>query len=123
MQVPPGTVEVGTHFEVTLLPDIPANSPVLLLDNPLDVKACKIDHAAGQNSAQVIQLPKPLSVEFGSNADVVTRAGGINNVTAVQLQNTGQWVDLEEFGFNVIRAQDKIVVDTDNLGTFSVAVK
>ena len=123
LQVLPGTVEPGTHFEVTLLPALPANNnPAKLLDSPLDVKACKIDHVVNENSTELVHLSKPVGVEFGYNANTLAIAGGRNNVTAVLFQN-GQWVDMEEFGYQVLREQDKIIVDTDNMGTFGLAAR
>jgi hypothetical protein len=123
LQVLPGTVEPGTHFEVTLLPALPANNnPAKLLDSPLDVKACKIDHMVNENSTELTHLPKPLGIEFDYDAETLAIAGGRNNVTTVLFQN-GQWVDMEEFGYQVLREQDKIIVDTDSLGTVGLAAR
>jgi hypothetical protein len=123
LQVLPGTVEPGTHFEVTLLPALPANNnPAKLLDSPLDIKACKIDHVVNENSTELVHLPKPLGIEFGYDANTLAIAGGRNNVTAVLFQN-GQWIDMEEFGYRLLREQDQIIVDTDNMGTFGLAAR
>jgi hypothetical protein len=122
LQVLPGTVEPGVHFEITIQPGIPASDPVKLLANPIDIKACRIDHIVNENSTQITEFPKPLGVEFDYDADTVANAGGTANLTAVILQN-GRWADMEEFGYQVSRDEAKIKVDTDRLGTFSMAAR
>jgi hypothetical protein len=122
LHVLPGTVEPGVHFEITLQPGIPDSTPVKLLAKPIDIKACRIDHIVNENSTQLTQFPKPLGVEFDYDANILASAGGKANVTTVLLQN-GQWVNMEEFGYQVIREEDKIRVDTDGLGTFSMAAR
>jgi hypothetical protein len=122
LHVLPGTVEPGAHFEITLQPGIPDSTPVKLLARPIDIKACHIDHIVNENSTQITQFPKPLGVEFDYDANILASAGGKANVTTVLLQN-GQWVNMEEFGYQVIREENKIRVDTDGLGTFSMAAR
>jgi hypothetical protein len=122
LHVLPGTVEPGVHFEITLQPGIPASAPVKLLARPIDIKACHIDHIVNENSTQITQFPKPLGVEFDYDANILANAGGKANVTTALLQN-GQWVNMDEFGYQVIREENKIRVDTDGLGTFSMAAR
>ncbi|MBN1991576.1 MAG: hypothetical protein JW953_02655 [Anaerolineae bacterium] len=122
LQVLPGTVEQGVHFEVTLLAGVPDQAGLKLLADPIDIKACQVDHIINEKSTQITQFSKPLGLEFDYEADILASAGGKANVTIVVLQN-GQWADLEEFGYQVIRDEDKIKVDTDRLGTFSLAAR
>jgi hypothetical protein len=114
-----GTVEVGTHFEVTLLPDVPESDLFKLLPTPVDVKACRADDTS---VTQITHFPKPMQVEFGVDARTLSRAGGWPNLTILGLQDR-RWVDLEESGWRVVRGDAAVAVDTGQLGTFSLGVR
>jgi hypothetical protein len=118
----PGTVEVGTYFEMTHLSNTPDSGLFKLLPTPVDVKACQADYTTPNKVRQVTRFPKPLEVTFGFDANTLTRAGGKNNLTIVSFQNR-QWMDLEEFGASVVRSDNTITVESSNLGTFSMAVR
>ncbi len=123
--VPAGAVEVGTYFEVTRLPETPGTERFKLLPTPVDIKACQ----AGYNTTcdqvcQLNQFPKPMQVAFEVDPDTRSRAGGRANLTIVGLRvRDGQWVDLEEYGYSVVRGDTGIAVDSGQLGTFSMAVR
>jgi hypothetical protein len=121
--VPAGAVEVSTYFEVTHLPEAPGSGTFKLLPTPVDVKACQ----AGYNTTcdqvcQLNQFPKPMQVAFDVDADIQSRAGGRANLTIVGLRD-GQWADLEEYGYSLVRGDTAISVDSSQLGTFSSAVR
>jgi hypothetical protein len=118
----PGTVEVGTYFEMTHLSNTPDSGLFKLLPTPVDIKACQADYTTPNKVRQVTRFPKPLEVTFGFDANTLTRAGGKNNLTIVSFQNH-QWMDLEEFGASVVRSDNTIAVESSNLGTFSMAVR
>jgi hypothetical protein len=122
IKVSPGTVEVGTHFEITRLPEVPESDLYKLLPTPVDIKACQADYAEVNRIEQITHFPKPMTVAFDLDANTLSRAGSLANLTIAGLQNR-QWVDLEEFGFRVIRDDNSIAVDTGELGTFSMAVR
>jgi hypothetical protein len=117
-----GTVQVGTHFEITLLPEVPESDLFKLLPTPVDIKACQSDNTRDCKVRQLTQFPKPMQVTFEVDADTLSRAGGRANLTILGLQDR-QWVDLEEFGCRVVRDTTTIAVDTGDLGTFSMAVR
>ena len=117
-----GTVEVGTHFEVTPLLNAPNSTSFKLLPTPVDVKACQADYSTARKVRQITQFSKPIEVMFYYDANTLARAGGKNNLTIVSFQNR-QWSDLEEFGSRVVRGDNTIAVDSSNLGTFSMAVR
>lgn len=117
-----GTVEVGTHFEVTRLSKVPPGGLYKLLPTPVDIKACQADYTTPNRIQQVTGFSKPMKVKFDFEADTLSRAGGRADLTIVSLQDR-QWVDLEEFGLRVVRGGDTIAVDTSELGTFSMAVR
>jgi len=117
-----GTVAVGTHFEVTLLPEVPESDLYRLLPTPVDIKACQADYTSANKIQQITQFPKPMTVEFDVDAGTVSRAGGPANLTIVGLQ-ARRWIDLEEYGYNVTRGVTTIAVDTGGLGTFSAAAR
>jgi hypothetical protein len=117
-----GTVEVGTHFEITLLPEVPGSDLFKLLPTPVDIKACQSDNTRDCKVRQLTQFPKPMQVTFEVDADTLSRAGGRANLTILSLQDR-QWVDLEEFGYRVTRDTTTLAVDTGDLGTFSMAVR
>jgi hypothetical protein len=71
---------------------------------------------------QIMEIPKPISVEFNYTPDMLARAGDPANLTIVTLRD-GQWVDVETLGYHVSRTGDTIRVDTNELGMFSVAIK
>ena len=93
-----------------------------LLPAPLDIKACQADYTEVNRIRQLTGFPKPMTVAFDYDPDTITRAGGRTNLTIAGLQDR-QWVDLEEFGFSVARGDTAIAVDTNDLGTFSLAVR
>lgn len=120
----PGTVEAGSHFEVTSLPHIPESDEFQLLTRPVDIKAYFINqqNPAGPDDYQITEFSKPVSIEFDYTPEMLAKAGDPANLTIVTLRN-GQWVDVETLGYHVSRTGDTITVDTDQLGTFSVAIK
>lgn len=117
-----GTVEAGTHFEVTLLPEVPESDMFKLLPTPVDIKACQVDHTTASKIGQITQFPKPLKVGFDYGVETLARAGGRANLTIVGLQNR-QWADLEELGYRLVRGEDRLSVDSYDLGTFSMGVR
>ena len=117
------TVEVGTHFAVTVLPSQAGGRTVKLFSAPVDIKGCQIDHDnPGQNSLQLTVFPKALRVGFNYDADTLSRAGGPSNLTIVNTRNA-RWLDLEEVGSRVFRRDEAISVDTRQLGTFGLAAR
>jgi hypothetical protein len=117
-----GTVEVGTYFEVTLLPEVPESDMFKLLPTPVDIKACQADHTTASKIGQITQFPKPLKVGFDHGVETLARAGGRANLTIVSLQDR-QWADLEELGYRVVRGEDRLSVDSYKLGAFSMGVR
>jgi hypothetical protein len=116
-RVLPGTVEAGTHFEVTPLADTPGTNSFKLI-NSLDIRAYK-------DNSQVTGFLKPLSVEFDYDA-ALAGAGDQAKLTIVALQNecqNGGWVEAEELGYKVTRQGSKLTVEADKPGTFGLAVK
>jgi len=122
VEVLAGTVEVGTYFEITRLPEVPESDMVKLLPTPVDIKACQADYTNVNRIRQITQFPKPMTVGFDVDASTLSRAGGRANLTIVGLQD-GRWVDMEEYGYSVARGDTGIAVDSGELGTFSAAVR
>jgi hypothetical protein len=122
LEVLPGTVEPGTHFEFTLFPNIPDAGSVKLLSKPVDVKACRIDYANQENSRQLTEFPKPIQVELDYPPQVASTAGGAANLTGA-IQEGEQWTNLELLGYQVIGSDNTISVEVDTLGTFSLVVR
>jgi hypothetical protein len=120
-RVLPGTVEVGTHFEVTVLPEVLGSSPIALLNQPVDIKACALTYEDDENSRQLTGFPKPVLVEFGFTDRAATLVGGRENLTIAHLENETDWVDVQDAGLRVISDENQLSVDTDELGTFSLA--
>jgi hypothetical protein len=116
----PGTVAVGSHFEVTTLGH---TSPELLVA-PVDIKAFYVDHTAGHhlNDRQITEFSKPISLEFDYEAAGLTNEDSPANLTIVTLRQ-GQWLNVEELGYTVTRSAGKLVLKTDKLGTFCLARK
>jgi|GEM_PF-1855042 len=122
-QVLPGTVAVGTHFEVTSNKHIPDAASFQLLAKPVDIKAYHINHHQNNYTGdrQITDFSKPVKIRFDYEPDTVAKVGPKPNLTIVMLQN-GQWVDVEDLGYKVIREAHEVRVETDKLGTFSLAV-
>jgi len=117
------TVEVGTHFVITILPNPASSGVVKLFSKPIDIKGCWIDHDnPTQNNRQLVSYPKPLRIGFNYDPDTLSRAGGKARLTIVNLLNE-QWIDEEALGSRIDRADDIITVDTTNLGTFGMAAR
>ena len=122
-QVLVDTVENGSHFAITPLPNISDSGTVQLFSRPIDIKGCRIDHNnPAQNNRQLSVYPKPLKVGFHYDSDTLSRAGGKSNLTIVNLKNS-LWIDEEALGFRVVRDNDVITVDTLDLGTFGMAAR
>lgn len=123
LRVMPGTLDLGSNLLVTYLPGVAASRPLRLLSRPADVKVCWIDHDnPAQNSRQVAGLDQALTLSYEYDADTLSRAGGRANLTMAGLRG-GQWIDLEELGFRVIRASQTVAIDTRQLGTFGLAAR
>jgi hypothetical protein len=122
LEVKAGTVEVGTHFEMTLLTGAPDSDLFKLLPTPVDIKACQADYESFNRIRQITQFPMLMNVEFGYDTGTSVRAGGKGNLTIVSLQER-QWIDTEEFGSRVVRGVKSISVGTGDLGTFGLAVR
>jgi hypothetical protein len=117
------TVEVGSHFEITILPTVVKSGIVKLFSRPIDIKGCRVDHDnPTQNNRELTVYPKPLKLSFNYDSDTLSRAGGKTGLTIVNLQN-GQWIDEEALGSRVVRGDDTITVDTTSLGTFGMAAR
>lgn len=122
-QVLVDTVEVGSHFAITILPNISDSGGVTLFSSPIDIKGCQMDHAnPSQKNRELTVYLKPLKVGFNYDADTLSRAGGKSNLTIVNNQKS-IWIDEEALGSRVVRDDDIITVDTLNLGTFGVAAR
>jgi hypothetical protein len=122
-QVLVDTVEVGSHFAITILPNISDSGGVTLFSRPIDIKGCRMDYAnPSQKNRELTAYPKPFEVGFNYDADTLSRAGGKSNLTIVNKQNS-IWIDEEALGSRVVRDDDIITVGTLNLGTFGVAAR
>jgi hypothetical protein len=115
-QVPPGAVEVGTHFEVTQIGYSPDSH---LLTPPVEIAAYYINHQPGNylDDRQIIELAKPIRIEFD-----ITGTREETDFTLVTLQN-GEWVDVASLGYPVIIEGGKVIVEVDKLGAFGLAAK
>ena len=119
----PGTVEVGTYFEVTRLSNaLNSSSQLKLLPTPIELKACQVDYTKPKAIRQITQFPKPVKLEFDYDAETLSSAGGETSLTIANLQRR-QWVDLEEFGARVVPGDAKISVVSTGLGSFGMAVR
>jgi hypothetical protein len=116
----PGTVEVGSHFEVTNYGHTPTSNSFQLLAPPVDIKAYYVDHLQDSYlyDYEITDFSKPITLEF--DHDLATL--GVANLTIVSLQD-GQWKDTEGLGYEVSQQEHKIVVETNQPGTFSLAIK
>ncbi len=119
-----GTVEVGSHFEVTNFTSTPPSNSSQLLMPPVDIQAYHVNHDSDNytDHYQITDFSKPISIEFDYDPDTLAQAGGKTNLTIVMLQND-QWNDMEELGYQVTRHGNKIIVETNKPGCFSLAIK
>lgn len=123
LRLAPDTLDPAANLLVTYLPGVAASRPLRLLSRPADVKVCLIDHAnPSQGNRQVTGLQQPLTLSYEYDADTLSRAGGRANLTMAGLRG-GQWIDLEELGFRVIRSGQAVTVDLRQPGTFGLAAR
>jgi hypothetical protein len=120
-RVLPGTVDVGAHFEITQLPEVVNSGPITLLNQPIDVKLCSVDQEEEESSRQLTNLPKPIEVQFGVSNQAARLAGGSSNLTIAYLEDETDWVDVQDAGFRVTAGNNQVSIDTDEVGTFSLA--
>lgn len=124
IQVLPGTVEVGSYFEVTLLPTLDVTNSPTLLGKPIAVAVYYVNHQQSGYSEdkQITEFSKPIKIEFDLTSELLAGVDAPAKLTIVTWRD-GQWVDVETLGYAISREGGKIVVDIDKLGIFSVALK
>lgn len=119
LRIPPGTVAVGSFFDITSIPstNIPPAGPSLKLDSPIiNVQAWD------DTKSEINKLPKSISVDIDRLPGDSTKAGSEANLTIATLKD-GPWIDAEDLGYKVTRGEKKITVDTDRLGVFAPAIQ
>lgn len=123
-QVQPDTVSVGTHFVISVLPGVSETGLVRPLSQPVDIKACQVDHNDPQRKTRELTgfFFKQPEVGFRYDSDILSRAGSPTNLTVASLFGDN-WIDLEELGARVVRDRNIVAVDTATLGTFSLAIR
>ncbi|RMF05762.1 MAG: hypothetical protein D6768_00620 [Chloroflexi bacterium] len=113
----------NSHFAVTMLPRSAGGRSVKLFSRPVDIKACRIDYTdPTRGNRQINTFYRLPEVGFDYDADTLSRAGGLQNLTIANLQNE-KWVDVEEFGSRVRRGSQTISVPSWLLGTFGLTVR
>ncbi len=123
LQVLPSSLEMGTSFQVTVLPSILDSTSLRLLGRPADIKICHIDRAdPAKNNRQLGQVIKPLKIGFRFDLATASRAGGQTNLTLVDL-GQDPWLDLEQLGLPVVRTGNRASVDRYQAGTFGLAAR
>lgn len=121
--VPNEAIELGSYFEITVLPTPAGSRSVKFLARPVDIKLCKVNWAKlDEDNRQITQFAKPLKVGFTSDPDTLSRAGGQTNLTLVNFQE-GDWVDLDTVGARVMRGSDGLAVNVRDLGMFGLAAR
>ncbi|MCB0176115.1 MAG: hypothetical protein KDI02_06815 [Anaerolineae bacterium] len=124
-QVQSGSTPDGTHFVMTVLPQAPVADSLQLLSDPVDIKACHVDHT--NPTQETVEMTtfffKPPRVIFSFDADTLSRAGRTTNLTVAGQFDNQNWIDLEAFGSRVVRERRGVAVDTPLLGTFSLATR
>jgi hypothetical protein len=119
LRIPPGTVAVGSFFDITSIPsaNAPSAGPSLKPDNPIaNVQAWD------DTKSEINKLPKSIGVDIDRLPGDSTKAGSKANLTIVTLKD-GPWIDVEDLGYTVTRGEKKITVDTDRLGVFAPATQ
>ena len=122
LSVPPGAVDVGTHFEVTSSPIVPDLRTATLLSKPVNAKACKIDHENHENSRQVFYFRKPIDIELTYSPKVALSVGGAQNLTIATIDDR-DWKNMEKLGYPIKRSTNSARVKADILGAFSLATR
>lgn len=120
----PGTVEVGTYFEATPLSIPPTIDTPPFLSAPIFIGAYYVNHQHHDYAEdhQITQFSKPINLEFDLTDVLDAQVEDPTRLTIMFLRN-GEWVDLEELGYTVVRTEGKITLDTDQLGIFCLALK
>lgn len=125
LQVQSDSVPAGTHFVITVLPQLPAGASLQFLSTPADIKACRVDHTnPTQNTTELTGFFfKQPRIGFKFDADTLSLAGRTTNLTIAGLYNNQRWIDLEAFGSRLTRERREVAVDTPVLGAFSLAIR
>jgi hypothetical protein len=119
LRIPPGTVDVGSFFDMTSFSaaDVPpAGSSLKLGSTIVNVQAW--NDAAGEIS----KLSQSIRIDMDYPPDDLAEAGSKANLTIAILKD-GAWTDAEDLGYTVTRGENKMTVDTDHLGVFALAIK
>lgn len=119
LRIPPGTVAVGSFFDITFIPsaNAPPAGPSLKPDNPIaNVQAWD------DTRSELNKLPKSIGVDIYWLPGASTKAESKAILTIATLKD-GPWIDVEDLGYTVTRGEKKITVDTDRLGVFAPATQ
>ncbi|MCB0171445.1 MAG: hypothetical protein KDJ97_12910 [Anaerolineae bacterium] len=123
LRVPAGSVEVGSHFEISPFPANPDSEPFELLGEPIHIDVYRINYSAlsPEEKYHMASLSRPVTIEFDPS-EYLNQAGDSSTLTIVTLID-GKWVDVEELGYKVNRSEDSITVETTTLGIFALTTK
>jgi hypothetical protein len=119
LHVPPGTVDVGSFFDMTSFSsdDVPpAGSPLKLGSTIVHVQAWN------DTGGEMNNFSKSIAIEVGCPLEDLAEAESKANLTIVTLKD-GVWIDVEDLGYKVTRGEKKLTVDTDYPGVFALAIK
>jgi hypothetical protein len=125
LQIQSNSIPDGTHFVITALPRPTATNSLQFLSDPVDIKACQVDHTnPTQNTVELTSFFfKQPRIGFKFNADTLSKAGRTTNLTVASLFDNQTWIDLEAFGSRLIRERREVAVDTPVLGVFDLAAR
>ena len=119
--VPAGSVEVGSHFEITPFSGVPISDPFEFVGKPIYIAVYRVNYEATSlpEKYATVRLTNPVTVEF--NTDEPQNQGLDPATMTIVMFVDGQWVDVEDLGYTVTRDETGISVEVDVLGIFSLA--
>ncbi|MCB0214180.1 MAG: hypothetical protein KDJ52_32880 [Anaerolineae bacterium] len=119
--VPAGSVEVGSHFEITPFSGVPTNDAFEFIGKPIYIAAYHVNYAAFSlpEKYAMSQFTKPVTIKFNPD-ELQNQSLDPDTITIVMFVD-GQWVDVEDLGYTVTRDETGISVEANVLGIFSLA--
>lgn len=123
VRVPAGSVEVGSHFEMSRFPAAPDSESFELLGAPIHIGVYRINYNASSLAEKyhMAFLSRPVTIEFDPS-EYLDQTDDSSTLTVVTLID-GKWVDVEKLVYKVNRSENSITVETTTLGIFALAVK
>jgi hypothetical protein len=127
LDVPPGTVAPGSHFDFGVVRNLPQTN-YTVVGKAYVFGAYFIDRSADVSAPdkEFTHFSNPLTLTFAVPEDLPEGLGAVDakDLTIVTVSpETGKWVDIEDLGHEITYGRSQLSVDIDFGGVFALALR